>query len=81
MPKSRVRQKATYTPPPPKSSARKSSAPWVPFAFVGSMVAGLGWIVAYYASGQAFMNSIGGWNLIIGFAAIIVGLGIMTQWR
>ncbi len=81
MPKSRVRQKETYTPPVQKAAARKTSAPWVPYAFVGSMLVGLAWIVAYYASNQVFMSTLAGWNLVIGFALIIVGLGIMTQWR
>ena len=81
MPKSRVRQKETYTPPTPKSSARKSSAAWVPFAFIGSMLLGLAWIVTYYASNQSFPPALSGWNLVVGFALIIVGLGIMTQWR
>jgi Cell division protein CrgA len=81
VPKSRVRQKAAYTPPTPKSSARKASAPWVPYAFVASMLVGLAWIVTYYATNQTFMAALSGWNLVIGFALIIVGLGIMTQWR
>lgn len=81
MPKSRVRQKETYSPPPQKGAARKTSAAWVPYAFIGSMLLGLAWIVAYYASNQTFMSSLSGWNLVIGFVLIIVGLGIMTQWR
>jgi sulfite exporter TauE/SafE len=81
VPKSRVRQKETTYAPPQQKAARKTSGPWVPYAFVGAMLLGLGWIVAYYASNQSFMSVLGGWNLVLGFVLIIVGLGIMTQWR
>jgi hypothetical protein len=57
------------------------SAPWVVPAFIASMLVGLAWIVTYYATNQSFMSVIGGWNLVVGFALIIVGLGLMTQWR
>ena len=36
MPKSRVRKRTVYTPPPPKTARRKVSAPWVGPAIVAS---------------------------------------------
>jgi membrane protease YdiL (CAAX protease family) len=83
VPKSRVRQKAVYTPPPPKTSARKTSAPWVAPTFIGLLLLGLVWIVLYYATNNSIpgMSTIGGWNLMIGFALIIGGVAMSTQWR
>ena len=45
MPKSRVRKRTVYTPPPPKTARRKVSAPWVGPAIVVCLVVGLAWIV------------------------------------
>ncbi len=48
MPKSRVRKRTVYTPPPPKTARRKVSAPWVGPAIVACLVIGLAWIATYY---------------------------------
>ncbi len=48
VPKSRVRKRTVYTPPPPKSARRKVSAPWVGPTIVVCLIVGLAWIVAYY---------------------------------
>ena len=83
VPKSRVRQKAVYTPPPPKTSRRKVSAPWVGPAIVVTLVVGLAWIVAYYTTqnGIPGISALGAWNLVVGFVFIISGLGLATRWR
>ena len=83
MPKSRVRKTAVYTPPPPKSTRRKVSPPWVGPTIVGCLVFGLAWIATYYISSGSFpgMSALGSWNLVVGFAFIIVGVGLATTWR
>ena len=83
MPKSRVRKRTVYTPPPPKTARRKVSAPWVGPAIVVSLVVGLVWIVVYYLSQGSIpgLSSLGAWNLVIGFGFIIVGVTLATRWK
>ena len=83
MPKSRVRKKTVYTPPPQKTAARKASAPWVGPAIVVCLVLGLVWIVTYYLSQGSIpgLSALGAWNLVIGFVFIIAGVTLATRWR
>jgi Cell division protein CrgA len=83
VPKSRVRKRTVYTPPPQKSARRKVSPPWVGPAIVALLVVGLGWIVVYYvtANGIPGMSALGNWNLVIGFGLVIGGLALATRWR
>ena len=83
MPKSRVRKRTVYTPPPPKSKRRKVSPPWVGPTIVACLVIGLAWIVVYYlTSGSvAGMSALGPWNLVAGFVFIVAGVILATTWR
>jgi hypothetical protein len=83
VPKSRVRQKAVYTPPPPKTARRKVSAPWVGPTIVVGLIVGLAWIVIYYTTqnGVPGISAIGAWNLVIGFVFIIGAVALATTWR
>ena len=83
MPKSRVRKRTVYTPPPPKSARRKVSPPWVGPTFVACLVVGLAWIVVYYVTqgSVAGLSALGSWNLVAGFVLIIVGVTLATRWR
>jgi hypothetical protein len=83
VPKSRVRQKAVYTPPPPKVVKRKVGAAWVAPAMVSCLLVGLAWIVLSYTTQNSIpgMSAIGAWNLVVGFALIIAGVVLATQWR
>ena len=82
MPKSRVRAKAVYTPPPRRTKS-KASARWVVPAMLTCLLLGLIWIALYYiTSGTTPLQSaLGAWNLVVGFALIIVGVGLSTKWR
>jgi hypothetical protein len=83
MPKSRVRAKPAYTPPPTRSARKHISARWVVPTMLGSFLLGIVWITIYYVTGGDFpgMRSIGSWNLLIGFGLIITGFVASTQWR
>ena len=83
MPKSRIRKKGDYTPPPKATSrAAAVSARWVAPTMVTLFVVGLLWIVVYYIAGSSWpIGAIDWWNLVIGFAFIFAGLMVSTHWK
>ena len=83
MPKSRVRKRTAYTPPPRKSAKRKVSPPWVGPAIAACLIIGLAWIVVYYLTqgSVAGMSALGAGNLVVGFLFIVAGLVLATRWR
>jgi len=83
VPKSRVRRKPVYTPPPARSAKRAVSPAWLAPTMIATLVIGLVWISLYYIT-QADMpvlRTLGGWNLVGGFVLIIVGVVLATKWR
>lgn len=83
MPKSRVRKKSVYTPPPTRSPKRKVSPPWLVPTMIACFLVGLAWISLYYVT-QADMpvlRTLSAWNLVGGFALIIAGVVLATKWR
>ncbi len=81
MPKSRVRSKAVYT-PPPRSSKSKVSPRWLVPAMLGSLIVGLVWIVVFYVSQQSYpISALGAWNLVVGFAFLVTGVVLSTKWH
>ena len=82
MPKSRVRKKSVYT-PPPKATKAKVSPRWLVPTMLACLAIGLAWIAVYYiTAGQApWIGDLGDLNLIIGFAWIIAGVILSTRWR
>jgi len=44
---------------------------------------GIAWLVVYYlTNGDApGMKALGPWNLLVGFAAIMMGFVLATKWR
>ena len=83
MPKSRVRKRTVYTPPPKRSGRRNVSPPWVGPAIAALLVVGLAWIAVYYITQNSIpgMSALGNWNLVIGFALVIGGVTLATRWR
>jgi hypothetical protein len=94
VPKSTVRKKKVYTPPTElrpqvAAASRKPSPTWVPATAVGLIVFAIAWLVTYYLTGQwydlgesfLFLAEITYWNLIIGFAAMIGALVLLSRWR
>jgi hypothetical protein len=82
VPKSRVRRKAVYT-PPPRSAKSKVSPRWLVPTMLFCLLFGLAWIATYYISGGTLpgQSALGDWNLVLGFGFIIVGVGLSTKWR
>ena len=81
MPKSRVRAKSVYT-PPPRQAKSKVSPRWLVPTMLGCLLLGLAWIALFYiTSGSLPISALGDWNLVIGFGFIISGVVLSTQWR
>lgn len=84
MPESRRRKKDYVAPPPAKSAKKKGPSPvWLAPLMLVLFGVGVLWLVVYYISqGQMpLVGALGNGNLLIGFAFIIAGFGLSTQWR
>lgn len=85
MPKSKGRDKPSFTPPPVAGDARQVAPNptwWAPVMVV-LMVVGLLWVATYYISGyhQWPIPALGRWNLGAGFALMMAGFLMTTRWR
>jgi Cell division protein CrgA len=80
MPKSRSKRR-TYTPPPRPRA--KPSAPWVGPTAVVLLCVGLIYLLLFYANLLPWgdQDSIGNYNLAIGFIPFVAGLALLTRWR
>ncbi|MEU3603982.1 cell division protein CrgA [Streptomyces sp. NPDC035033] len=84
MPKSRIRKKADYTPPPTKQAAniKLTNRSWVAPVMLALFAIGLVWIVVFYVTdGSLPVESIRNWNIVVGFGFIAAGFGVSTQWK
>lgn len=84
MPKSRIRRRSVFTPPPSDQAkaVRIGSPRWLVPLMVGCFVLGLLWVVVYYVTQADYpIGSLGLWNMAIGFGFIIVGFGLATRWK
>ncbi len=88
MPISRRRKKkstpAVVTPATrAKRTAPPPSPPWYGGLILAMFVLGIVWLLVYYLSngGVLGLESLGGFNLLIGFGFVVVGLGLATRWR
>ncbi|MFF4365301.1 cell division protein CrgA [Streptomyces sp. NPDC001594] len=85
MPKSRIRKKDDYTPPPTKQQAqqiRLGSRGWVAPVMLALFLIGLAWIVVFYVTDtQLPIEALGNWNIVVGFGFIAAGFGVSTQWK
>ncbi len=81
MPKSRVRSKVVYKPPPSRAKS-KVSPRWLVPTMVGCLLVGLAWIALYYITGGNLpVSALHAWNLAVGFVLIIGGVALSTRWR
>ncbi|WP_239312503.1 MULTISPECIES: cell division protein CrgA [unclassified Frankia] len=86
VPVSRRRKKKSTTSPPQAPQVRKRkppSPPWVGATIIALFAIGIIWLLIYYFSngGVPGMDSLGAWNILIGFGFVVIGLGVATQWR
>ncbi|UQX01985.1 cell division protein CrgA [Streptomyces sp. RerS4] len=84
MPKSRIRKKDDYTPPPAKQpqSIRLTNRSWVAPVMLAFFLIGLAWIVVFYVTDtQLPVEALGNWNIVVGFGFIAAGFGVSTQWK
>ena len=56
---------------------------WVPWVFIPVGLIGVLWIVVYNLAGPqiGFMQSLGGWNIVIGMGLFMAAFGIATLWK
>lgn len=85
MPKSRIRKKADYTPPPERTAAttvKLGGRGWVAPLMLAMFLIGLAWIVVYYVTETELpVDAWGDWNIIAGFGFIAAGFVVSTQWK
>jgi len=83
VPKSRIRKKSDFTPPPTATTVKLSSGfSWIAPLMLALFLIGLVWIVIFYVTSAAWpIHAIGNWNIVIGFAFIAGGFGVSTQWK
>lgn len=84
MPKSRIRKKADYTPPPAAktTSVNLRSTAWVAPVMLALFLLGLAWIVVFYVTdGSLPIDALGNWNIVVGFGFIAAGFAVSTQWK
>ena len=84
MPKSRIRKKADFTPPPEKTATFKlqSGRRWVAPLMLSLFVICLAWIVVFYVTtGSLPIEALQNWNIVVGFGFIAAGFVVSTQWK
>ncbi|WP_431983892.1 cell division protein CrgA [Streptomyces qinglanensis] len=86
MPKSRIRKKADFTPPPEKKATnidlRGGGRRWVAPLMLAMFGIGLAWIVVFYVTNNSLpVESLGNWNIVVGFGFIATGFVVSTQWK
>ncbi|GAA2945729.1 cell division protein CrgA [Streptomyces enissocaesilis] len=86
MPKSRIRKKSDFTPPPPAAkqatSIKLTNRSWVAPVMLALFLIGLAWIVVFYVTeGGLPVESLENWNIVVGFGFIAAGFGVSTQWK
>lgn len=88
MPESRRRKPKKATVPTPQAgqrtpSRKPPSPPWFGGMILAFFLIGIAYLLVYYFSngGVLGMENLGGWNILIGFGFVVVGLAVSTQWR
>jgi hypothetical protein len=66
-----------------KRAAPPPSPPWYGGLILAMFVIGIVWLLCYYLSegNMPGISALGGWNLLVGFGFVVVGLGLATRWR
>jgi hypothetical protein len=74
VPKSRIRRRTAFTPPPQRSNAVRIGSPrWL---------APLLWVVVFYVTQTDYpIHSIHNFNMLVGFGLIAIGFVLSTRWK
>jgi hypothetical protein len=85
VPKSRIRKKDDFTPPPEKKKPVNIDAMgrrWVAPLMLTLFLIGLVWIVVFYVSDTTLpIEALKNWNIVVGFGFIAGGFVVSTQWK
>jgi hypothetical protein len=86
VPKSRIRKKDDFTPPPAKKTeidlGGSGGRRWVAPLMLALFGIGLAWIVVFYVTDASLpLEAIGNWNIVVGFGFIAGGFVVSTQWK
>ena len=55
---------------------------WYVVTMVGLMIVGLLWLVTWYVtSGALPISAAGGWNVVVGFGVIMIGMFMSMKWK
>ncbi|MFC7431703.1 MULTISPECIES: cell division protein CrgA [unclassified Agrococcus] len=55
---------------------------WYVPVMLGFIIVGLLWVIVFYISGSTLpIQSIGPWNIAIGFGIMFIGFLMTTRWR
>ena len=83
MPESKKRKKpVTAAPVVAKTPKKRGPSPvWVPALMLTLFIVGIIWLVVFYIVGPDLPLKIGNLNLLAGFAFIVAGFAVATQWR
>lgn len=84
MPKSRIRKRSDFTPPPerPPKEQRVRSTAWVAPTMVVLLLVGLAWVVVYYVTEADLpIAALGDANLLVGLGLIAAGCAVATRWK
>ena len=89
MPESKKRKKRVYDSPLKSGTTTKKRGPspvWLAPLMLVLFGLGIAWLVVFYLTNGTMLglpgaDGLGNGNLLVGFAFIIAGFGLSTQWR
>lgn len=82
VPRSPLRRKRAYTPPPGKAPASLGNPRWLVPLMLSLFVIGLLWIITWYLTEQNYpIGHWGAWNMAAGFGFITGGFIVATRWK
>jgi hypothetical protein len=65
-----------------RTSADAPNPVWFKPVMFGFMLVGLAWIVVFYVSQSTLpVQSLGSWNILVGFGIMFIGFLMTTRWR
>ena len=83
MPRSPIRRRNAFTPPKERiPTAQLQSPRWLVPLMIALFIVGLLWVVVFYITQREYpVESLGNWNMAVGFGLIIAGFMLSTRWR